>query len=352
MSTSRLEERSVSSSADLSAAIAAAVAAQGFADCAATVIGSGPMGRHYVDALRTLGVRRIRVCSRSAEQLAAFHGIEGMTTVSGGIERLACHAQPEELAIVATPIAVLVPAAERLAQLGFRRLLIEKPASLWSEEIRRLATALEAKGIEGVCAYNRVAYPSFHEAAACAARDGSITSCAYTFTEMIKPHWPTKFPAEELARWGIANSLHVMSLAHGLIGWPASFEGHRTGSIAWHPTGAVFVGSGLSERGIPFAYHADWGSTGRWSVEIHTPVASYRLCPLEQVFRRTSATGEWTELPVTTFAPQEKPGFVEQVAAMLSPQIRALVPVMSLAVTAALTRYGEAIFGYEPIRRR
>jgi len=329
-----------------SAELAAAIAAVDYSTCAATVVGYGTMGKQYVNALRVLGVRRVRVCSRSAGTLQELQGVTGVETVAGGFERLGWHALPGELGIIATPTASLVAATERLVSVGFQHLLIEKPVSLWSGEIERLADALESQGVEACCAYNRVAYPSCHEVRTRTAQEGGITSCSYTFTEMIKPDWPQRFPHEELARWGVANSLHVMSMAHGLIGLPARWQGHRSGSLRWHPSGAVFVGSGISERGIPFAYHADWGSTGRWSVEIHTPVSSYRLCPLEKVFRRTSATAEWEEIPVTAFAPQVKAGIPEQVAALLNEELRELVPLVSLRTAAALTKYGEAVCGY------
>ena len=346
MSGHVIEERPPCSSAEL----AAAIAETEFATCAATVVGIGHMGKQYVKALQALGARRIRLSSRSAEGLAPFRGVEGIETTAGGVERLECRPQPDELGIIATPTAHLIAAAKHLASLGFRRLLIEKPVSLWSEEITRLAEELERQGVEACCAYNRVAYPSFHEIKARAAREGGITSCTYTFTEMIRPDWPQKFPAEELARWGIANSLHVMSMAHGLIGWSSTWSGHRSGSLPWHPAGSVFVGSGMSDRGIPFAYHADWGSTGRWSVEAHTAASSYRLCPLEKVFQRVSATSDWVEVPVTAAAPEVKAGIAEEVAAMLKPERRGLVPLVSLREAAALTAYGEALFGYSSTR--
>lgn len=328
------------------AELADTMAKTDFSACAATVVGYGNMGRQYVKALRALGVRRIRVCSRSAGPLEELQGVAGVEIVAGGFERLECHPLPDEFGIVATPAALLVAAAERLASLGFRRLLIEKPVSLWSTEIERLAETLERQGVQAVCAYNRVAYPSFHEVRARVAKEGGITSCTYTFTEIIKPDWPERFPPEELARWGIANSLHVIGMAHGLIGLPPSWSGYRSGALPWHPTGAVFVGSGISEGGVPFSYHADWGSTGRWSVEVHTAVSSYRLCPLEQVYRRTTALGDWENVPVATFAPDVKTGFVEQVAYNLGRPMNLPKMSPSLLETTALTRYGEKIFGY------
>lgn len=330
-----------------SAELAAAIRDVDWSRSAATVIGFGAMGRQYVKALQALGVTRIRVCSRSPGPLEALRGVAGIELIAGGIERLACTPQPGELAIVATPIPPAVAAAERLASLGFRRLLLEKPVSLWSSEIARLAEALGQRGVEASCAYNRVAYPSLHEVRARAAQEGGITSCTYTFTEFIHRLDLKRYPQEELVRWGIANSLHVMSMAHGLIGWPARWAGHRSGRLPWHEVGNVFVGSGLSDRGVPFSYHADWGSTGRWSVEVHTAVSSYRLCPLEEVVRRTSATGAWEPVPVEVFAPEVKAGFVEQVAAMLNPAVRHIVPLVSLDQAVSLVSFGAEVFGYE-----
>ena len=332
-----------------SAELASAIAAADFSGCAATVVGYGAMGTQYVKALQALGLHAIRVCSRSAGSLEALRGLEGIETLAGGFESLESFAQPDEVGIIATPIATLIPAVARLVSLGFRRLLIEKPVASSSGTIAQLAGELEQQGVEAACAYNRVAYPSFHEVKALAAQDGGITSCTYTFTEMIKPDWPMRYSSDELARWGIANSLHVISMAHGLIGLPGTWTGYRSGALPWHPTGAVFVGCGTSDQGLPFAYHADWGSTGRWSVEVHTRCSSYRLCPLERVFRRTSATSDWVEVPVRTFAPQVKAGMTEQVAAMLHPDLRAHLPLVSLRDAAALTSYGEDVFGYEAV---
>ena len=329
-----------------SAQLASTIASQRLASCAVTVIGYGVMGRHYVAALRALGVSTIRVCSRSPQPLEALRNSPDVQILAGGFEALDVRSQPEELAIIAAPTHLLGKVARHLAALGFRRLLIEKPVSLWARDIEQLAEALERQGVTAVCAYNRVAYPACVEVAARAAEEGGISSCTYSFTEMIKPDWPQRFPKEELARWGIANSLHVISMAHGLIGAPLRWSCTRTGSIAWHPTGAVFVGSGVSEREIPFAYHADWGSKSRWSVELHTRTASYRLCPLENVFRKAVATGEWEDVPVASFSSEIKAGILEEVAAMLSEDVRAVIPLASLRQAAALTRYAEDVFGY------
>lgn len=253
----------------------------------------------------------------------------------------------DELCIVAVPTPGLIPAAEHMVKLGFRKLLIEKPVSFWSGQIKDLSETLNQTGVDAVCAYNRVAYPSFLEARHLAAQDGGITSGTYCFTEFTDRIGPEQFSAQELARWGIANSLHVLSMAHGLIGAPQDWDCRRTGAISWHPSGAVFVGNGHSQDGIPFSFHADWGSKSRWTVEFHTSQRSYRLCPLEQLFAKASATGDWEEIPVAAFDSNLKAGIAEQVAAALKPEIRELLPLISLGQAAVLTSFGEDLFGYE-----
>ena len=306
------------------------------------------MGRHYLQALQSLGVGQIRVCSQSEDSLESLRHVAGVTAKSGGYQLLDWTPSPSELAIIATPTSELASAADHLAKLGFRNILIEKPVSLYSTGIQRLAEAMQHQEVNGVCGYNRVAYPSLIELAHRAESEGGISSCNYTITEIIKEDWEDRFSPDELARWGIANSIHVLSMAHGLIGAPESWDGHRTGSISWHPAGSVFVGSGVSERNIPFAYHGDWGSKGRWSIEAHTAAASYRMCPLEKLFRKESPIGEWEEIPVRSFAPEVKTGIVEEVAGMLSPSVAQAIPLVSLKESVSLTNYAESVFGYSP----
>lgn len=45
-------------------------------------------------------------------------------------------------------------------------------------------------------------------------------------------------------RWGIANSLHVISMAHYLIGLPEQMRRYRFGKPDWYPSGDRFVGAG------------------------------------------------------------------------------------------------------------
>ena len=97
-----------------------------FSGCSATVVGYGRMGKQYVKSLQSLGVRRIRVVSRSESTLEECQRIPEIETVSGGFNNLDCRVMPDELAIVATPPELLVECARYIAQLGFKNILVEK----------------------------------------------------------------------------------------------------------------------------------------------------------------------------------------------------------------------------------
>lgn len=326
--------------------LAAAIKSEDFSDCEVTLVGYGFMGKAYVQALRSLKVGSIQVCSRSLEPLEELKNSEGVSVRSGGFKNVASPNSERSLAIVATPTADLVNASKHLAALGYGKILVEKPVSFRSTEIRDLGDYLEMTGAEATVAYNRLAYPSLVEARFKAHQDGGITSCSYTATELVRDNWPELYTEDELAHWGVANTLHVIGMAHGLIGLPSRWNSNQSGSMPWHPAGSVFVGSGISQDGTPFSYHGDWKSKGRWSVEIHTDGSSYRMCPLEKLFFKTDALSEWEEIPVVAFDENLKAGIAEQVAAMLSPKVRSLLPLITMKETTELTKFAEEVFGY------
>ncbi len=67
-----------------------------------TLVGFGYMGRHFLDALKALGVGRIRICPRSDHAIPEDPG--KVQVVSGGFERLSQDAEPGELGIVSTTV--------------------------------------------------------------------------------------------------------------------------------------------------------------------------------------------------------------------------------------------------------
>jgi hypothetical protein len=121
------------------------IKASDFSNCSATVVGYGHMGRHYVKALQALGVSQIRVCSRSEGPLSLLKGSAGVQTFSGGFQQFQPKPFSNELAIITTPTADLIPAALHLRELGFDKFLIEKPISLWSSKLAKFQETFMTK---------------------------------------------------------------------------------------------------------------------------------------------------------------------------------------------------------------
>ena len=151
-------------------------------------------------------------------------------------------------------------------------------------------------------------------------------------------------------RWGIANSLHVISMAHYLIGLPKEMQAYQYGKLDWHPSGDRFVGAGVTNENVSFSYHADWSSAGRWGIEIMTPQNAYRLIPLEQLCRCKKGTFNWDIIETTSAFPDVKQGIAEEVAIMLDPELEKTVPLAIIEKVAEYTKLAEEVLGYASLK--
>jgi hypothetical protein len=115
------------------------------------------------------------------------------------------------------------------------------------------------------------------------AADGGTTSAVFEFTEWSHRLRDLHKAPGVKEHWLLANSTHVIDLAFHVIGLPAEgqWQGWHDGSLDWHPAAARFHGAGVSVRGIPFAYQADWEAPGRWGVELLTRRNRFLLRPME-----------------------------------------------------------------------
>ena len=161
---------------------------------------------------------------------------------------------------------------------------MEKPGALYLSELESLHELSANKNAKVFIAYNRRLYSSVFKLRKSVESDG-ITSAVFEFTEWSHKIRLLKKAPGVKERLLLVNSTHVIDLVFDLIGLPAEgkWHGWHVGSLDWHPASARFHGAGLSELGIPFSYHADWESAGRWAVEISTRKNKYILRPLESL---------------------------------------------------------------------
>jgi predicted dehydrogenase len=317
-----------------------------FKDRSVAIIGAGWMARQYATALSCMKVKDVVVISKSDSKAAELCSEFGFKYLTGGYERHLAGMKKMDLVIVATPIEHLLPAAMLAAKHGQQNILIEKPGSLYSQELASAARKLK-KGQQIRVAYNRLAYPNLHKLKGLVEKEGGITSCRFTFTEWVHTIDFTKEKKEVYARWGIANSLHVISMAFELAGTPKEMSTYRQGGFRWHPSGSVFAGAGITDRGAAFSYHADWNSAGRWGVEVMTEENAYRLMPLEELYVCRKGSVNWEKVPFEVGFPGVKQGVAEEISVMLEGEPLLLsAGTVSLEKAASFNRVAEKIFGY------
>ena len=286
------------------------------------LIGSGPMAQAYAAVLQAQGVP-FRVIGRSRASAEAFHKSTGLPVHEGGLKSALATLPSPELAILAVGVEQLAPTAKQLLAAGCRRLLLEKPGALTLSELEAVHAAAQAKGAKVWIAYNRRFYASVQKLRQLVAADGGITSAVFEFTEWSHRLRDLKKASGVKEHWLLANSTHVIDLAFAFIGLPAEgqWQAWNGGSLDWHPSAARFHGAGVSERGIPFAYQADWEAPGCWGVELLTRCNRYLLRPMESL--QAIPLGSVEAQPIDLEDDQDrqfKPGLFRQCEAFLRDQ--------------------------------
>jgi predicted dehydrogenase len=304
------------------------------------LIGTGPMAMEYAIALKKMGINDVTIISRTNKETTDFSSFN-FKIIHGGYQQHLPSLKKSDLVIIVTPIPQLLDAAKLAVSSGQTNILIEKPGSLYANDLLLFSKQLTNQKIR--IGYNRLFYPSFQKLKSIINEEG-ISSCHFDFTDWVHTINFEKYPSDVYSRWGISNSLHVISMVMELIGMPKTFSAHHAGSLSWHPSGSVFSGSGMSENNVPFSYNADWESAGRWEIEIKTKNNSYRLVPIEELFVCHKKNVNWEKIPLDVSYPDVKPGIAEEISAMLSDEKD--FGLISLQKAFELNKLAEKIFNY------
>mgnify|MGYP001162432648 FL=1 len=302
------------------------------------IVGFGYMGKEYFKALSEMGIRNVSI-------ICLENNVHDMKKIQAeSYEKSLPQFEKKDLVILALPTKLLIPAAKLAIKNGQKNILIEKPGSLEQKELKKLR--VKSQDIHIKIAYNRLFYPNLHKLKKLVKQDGGITSCNFSFTEWIHRLEFKKFDKEMLQKWGIQNSLHVISMAMDLIGMPKKISINRKGYLKWHPTGNVFVGSGISKNNIPFTFNADWGSGGRWGIDVITKNNWYRLSPLEELQVCPKKSTNWSQISFKKGFPNVKQGIAEEIAYMLDLKIQKKNEFITLQSAAEFIKLANKIFGY------
>jgi len=303
------------------------------------------MARQYCIALSKMKIDDVTVLSKSMDRTINLCKEFGFKPIFGGFQKKLFNIQKMDLVIVAIPVNQTIPAARATLDYGQKNILIEKPGSLYPKKL--LSLAKQIRGQRMRVAYNRLTYPNYYKLKDLIKKEGGISSCRFEITEIInKIPFPKKGFLDIHKRRGITATSHVISIVVDLIGIPKQINNFQQGKLNWHPSGSVFVGSGISKKGIPFSYHGDWNSGGRWGVEIMTKKNAYRMIPLEDLYVCSKGSFTWTKVPFKVSLPKVKLGVAEEIAVMLDRKLEKKIRLPTLEQAAAMNEFAAKIFGY------
>ena len=306
------------------------------------IIGGGEIAKQYALALLKFKISDITIITKTGNFISNFCIEKNLKLLKGGFEIHLSNLKKMDLVIIATPIPILIKATQLCIDNGQDNILIEKPGSLYSKELLSLSNTYRDKKIR--VGYNRLVYPNLHKLKQLINSEGGVTSCRFTFTEWLDRIEFEKDESIVYQRWGISNSLHVISMAFDIIGLPKEITSIQSGKINWHDSGTQFIGCGISKNNIPFTYHADWNSGGRWGIEIFTKENSYFLIPLEELYVCKKFTGITLPVDFDIAFPDLKLGIPEEIAIMLDETSG--LDLITLEYAAKLNQITEKIMGY------
>lgn len=282
------------------------------------LFGTGNMAYEYARVLSNLELEFI-VIGRGIESAKMFEKKTGITPVIGGASKFLSNSDfTLYKAIVAVTGDQLGKVTIDLINHGVRSILVEKPGGIDGKEIKLIASLARKNSANIYIAYNRRFYSSVKKAQDIIKKDGGVLSFHFEFNELSDQISKLKTPVEIKNRWLLHNSTHVIDLAFFLAGDPKTLSAHTSRSLPWHPKGAVFAGHGLTKNSIPFTYHANWLSPGRWGLEIMTK--NYRLIfkPLEKLQLQKKGSFELTYAELDDKLDNNfKPGLFKEVESFL-----------------------------------
>jgi len=285
------------------------------------LFGTGQMAYEYTRVLKDQGHDFI-VVGRGENSAKDFQNKTGFIPVTGGADKfLTQNDYSNWKAIIAVNGDQLGKVTIAAVKHGIKSILVEKPAGLDKDEITSVGKVAANYLANVYVAYNRRFYTSVKKAREIIKKDGGALSFHFEFNELADMIASLDHPAEIKKQWLLHNSTHVIDLAFFLGGSPKSLLANTSGSLSWHPKGAIFTGCGITTDNTPFTYHSNWQAPGRWGLEVMTK--NYRLIfkPLEKLQAQQKDSFNIIDITLDNKLDTKfKPGLYEEVKSFLTNQ--------------------------------
>lgn len=282
------------------------------------LVGAGSMAIEYAKVLQALNIDFL-VVGRGVEKAKKFGEAIGKKVFTGGVEKfLKSHPLLPTQAIVAVSEEQLGKVTLLLLEHEIKSILVEKPAGLDFDEIKKVQSLALSKKAGVFVAYNRRFYTSVKKALEIIKKDNGVLSIFFDFTEPDYKIAPLIKAPGVKENWFLQNSTHVVDMAFFLTGKPKRLTTFTNDTLPWHPKGAVFSGAGITDKEVLFSYHANWKGPGRWGVELVTKKHKLFFRPLEKLQIQNLGTFEITEVKLDDELDKDfKPGIYREVKSFL-----------------------------------
>tara|TARA_B100001245_G_C22822239_1_gene395662 strand:+ start:65 stop:1015 length:951 start_codon:yes stop_codon:yes gene_type:complete len=282
------------------------------------LIGCGYMAQEYAKVLQGLKIK-FDVIGKSSRNYIKFKELFPVKVYSGGLKKFLEKNELTQYSHIINSVNInsLNHTTITLLNNGAKKILLEKPGDISVKSLKKINNLSNKKDANILIAYNRRFYSSIEELKKLSKKDGGIISVHFEFTEWIHTIKHSDYDKEILKKWIIANSSHVIDTVFYLIGNPKNIHSTVSGKskIDWHPSGSIFTGSGISIKNIPFTYHANWLSSGRWGIEILTNKRRFYLQPMEILQDQKISSIKINKVKINNNIDKKyKPGLYEQVS--------------------------------------
>ena len=275
------------------------------------LVGPGNIGLDYIKILKTFDID-IDVVGRSKKSSDSFSHKARWFVHSGGVKSyISKNNKPPKYAIVAVNENQLSDVTLSLINYGVKNILLEKPGALNHSDLLSIKNMSVLNSCSIYIGYNRRFYKSVKKCREFLSKSKGPVNVHFEFTE-----WPhtidfNQYTKGELEKFFLCNSSHVVDLVFHLFGKPKVLNSYTNGSLDWHPSASIFSGSGKTEKDVLFTYNANWGSAGRWGVEISLTDYKLILKPLEKLFIQRKGSLDIDEINLNNDS--YKPGLYEEI---------------------------------------
>ncbi|MBQ4861994.1 Gfo/Idh/MocA family oxidoreductase [Pseudoalteromonas sp. MMG013] len=281
------------------------------------LIGAGNMAIEYAKVLKAQN-EVFNVIGRGELSAKEFESKTGIVVHRAPIDEVVKGADIRcDSAIVCVSTLSSFNITMQLLDIGFKSILVEKPAVLSLCEAKQLYRASIEVNANVYIGLNRRFYASVEKAHQLIKEDGGVRAVQFEFTEWSHVIEKLSKPKKELENWFLCNSLHVVDLAFSFSGAPAEMSCYHSGELSWHKP-ALFSGSGVTQTGVLFSYHADWQSAGRWAIEIQTRKRKIYLSPFEELTIQNKGSVSMSKFELESSLDIDfKPGLYKQTESFL-----------------------------------